>query len=110
MKKNMVSKSKCKFPFKYKGKLYNNCLDIRYGVWYPISLTKRNYTKRNYTKRKAYCIKKSRKSRKSKHSKTKKQLNNLLKRNKSKSKYVSNEILEPIIIPKKSLNLSRFLI
>lgn len=127
-KRNTISKSKCKFPFKYKGKLYNDCLDTGNGPWCPISLTKRNYTKK-----KAYCKKKSRKSRKSKtkkllnnlvkrnkNSNTKKQLNNLLKRNKNKklltnlsirnkSKYVSNDILEPVTIPKKPLYLSRFL-
>ena len=40
-KKVVTKLTPCVFPFKYKGKMHNDCLDTGKGPWCPTSLKKR---------------------------------------------------------------------
>ena len=38
-------KGNCIFPFKYKKRVYSDCVDSKNGKWCATKLTKKNYTK-----------------------------------------------------------------
>jgi hypothetical protein len=52
-KSKKVKSGKCVFPFFYRNKEYNNCLDTGNGPWCPTSLTKKNRVKEW-----GYCVEK----------------------------------------------------
>ena len=99
-KSKKILSGKCIFPFKYKGKKYNNCAEGNNGEWCATEITKKGYAKKW-----GFCIKKTQKKLSDKKSsssskKNKKSLLSpledrvLLKKISKKSSYNSSDGLE----------------